>query len=196
MYKINFWNELKVSLLTASLLLILVSGIYPLIVWGLSKTIFPSQAQGSLIHNDRGQAIGSALLAQGFTSTKYFHPRYSLAGGGYDATSSGGSNLGQTSQILMDTLKARASRYREENGLQGNTEIPADAVTASASGLDPEISPDNAFLQVYHVAKARNLDIIKLQALVNIHIRGRDLGFLGEPGVNVLKLNLALDNLK
>lgn len=201
--------------LTAMLaLLVLVSGIYPLAVWGISVAAFHHQADGSLIRgksagggtgntqgtgnaqvmgNSQGTVIGSELLGQAFVSGKYFHPRPSAAGNGYDPTSSGGSNLGQTSRKLIDSVKARVAAYRAENGLSAETAVPGDAVTASGSGLDPEISLDNALLQIARVAKARGWEQDKVEALVRANLRGRDLGFLGEPGVNVLKLNLALD---
>lgn len=194
--KIHLGNELKLSFITAIVLLLLVSGIYPLVVWGISQVAFHRKANGSIILNEQGAPVGSSLLAQGFTSSKYFHPRPSIAGGGYDATSSGGSNLGQTSQALMDTIQARAGRYRAENGLDSATEIPADAVTASASGLDPDISLDNALLQVHRVATARGLDPAAVEQFVRVKLHGRDFGILGEPRVNVLLLNLALDQGK
>ena len=194
--KINFWNEIKISVIAAIALLLLVSGVYPLVVWGVSQAVFHKQAQGSLITNAQGAPIGSSLLAQGFTSPKYFHSRPSIAGSGYDATSSGGSNLGQTSQALMDTIKARAMRYRTENSLDSNAQIPGDAVTASASGLDPDISLDNALLQIHRVATARGLDPASVEKSVREKLQGRDLGILGEPRVNVLLLNLALDKIQ
>ena len=196
MNKINFWNELKTSVSVAVVLLLITCGAYPLAVWGIAQIVWPGQAQGSLIRNEQGTVIGSALIGQAFASPQYFHGRPSLAGGGYDATSSGGSNLGQTSRALMDTIKARAVRYRKENGLDSNAEIPGDAVTASASGLDPDITLDNALLQVARVAKARGLAADRVEQTVRTQLQGRDLGILGEPRVNLLKLNLALDRLK
>ncbi len=196
MNKINFWNEIKISALATVVLLILVSGIYPVVVWGISQALFPRQARGSLIENDQGVPIGSKLLGQEFTSAQYFHPRPSAAGGGYDATSSGGSNLGPTSRALMDSIHARANRYRRENGLDSAAVIPADAVTASASGLDPDITLENALLQVARVAKARGRGDDQVEYIVRGAMQGRDLGILGEPRVNVLELNLALDRLR
>jgi K+-transporting ATPase ATPase C chain len=193
MKTINFWNEIKISFIAALMLLLLVSGVYPLIIWGIAQTVFPRQSNGSLIKNDRGVPIGSALLAQRFTSAKYFHPRPSVAGRGYDSKSSGGGNLGQTSQALMDTIKARVQTYRAENELDSGSLIPGDAVTASASGLDPDISFDNALLQVPRVAKARHLAPKDLEKLVKQKLQGRDLGVLGEPRINVFLLNAALD---
>jgi K+-transporting ATPase ATPase C chain len=136
---------------------------------------------------------GSKLLAQGFTADKYFHPRPSAAGNGYDAASSSGSNLGPTSQKLNDAIKNRIAAYRKENGLSEAEPVPADAVTASGSGLDPQISLRNAELQTPRVAKARGLPDEKVRKLVQENTDERDLGFFGEPGVNVLNLNLALD---
>ena len=135
------------------------------------------------------------LLGQGFTAEKYFHPRPSAAGVGYDATSSGGSNLGPTSQKLYDAIKQRVAGYRQENHLPPEQPVPADAITASGSGLDPHISPANAELQARRVARARGLSEQDIRALINQHIEGPDLGMLGDSGVNVLTLNLALDSL-
>ena len=193
MKTINWFNEIKLSIIATLLLLLLVSGVYPLVVWGISQAAFHRQANGSLIKNDQGVVIGSSLLAQSFTSAKYFHPRPSKAGSGYDATSSGGSNYGQTTQSLMDTIKARVITYRTENGMDSNTLVPGDAVTASASGLDPDISLDNALLQVNRVAKARGTGADNIEQMVRNKLQGRDLGVFGEPRVNVLLLNLALD---
>jgi K+-transporting ATPase ATPase C chain len=161
---------------------------------GLGQVLFPSQANGSLIRDSSGNVIGSAILAQNFTQPQYFHPRPSAAGkDGYDATSSGGSNLGPTNQKLIDTVKDRADAYREENSLATDALIPVDAVTASARGLDPDISPANALIQASRVAKARNLSEDQVRSVVNQYTEGRTLFVLGEPRVNVLKLNLALD---
>ena len=193
MKTIQFWHEIKLSLIATLVLLLLVSGIYPVAIWGISHVIFPHKAGGSLIHNEQGAVIGSSLLGQGFTSAKYFHPRPSKAGSGYDATSSGGTNYGQTTQSLMDTIKARVINYRTENGLDSNALVPGDAVTTSASGLDPDISLDNALLQVQRVAKARSVGSDFVEQQVRSKLQGRDLGIFGEPRVNVLLLNLALD---
>jgi K+-transporting ATPase ATPase C chain len=137
---------------------------------------------------------GSTLLAQNFASDKYFQPRASAAGTGYDATSSGGTNFGPTSQKLNDSVKAAVAAYRTTNGLAADAAVPADAATSSGSGLDPHISIENAILQSARVAKARKISIEKVQELVGANTDGRDLGVFGEAGVNVLKLNLALDN--
>ena len=174
-------------------LAVVCCGLYPLIVFGIGQLAFRDKANGSLIVDPSGNPRGSTLLAQGFTDPKYFHPRPSAAGTGYDAANSSGSNLGPTSQKLNDAIKDRVAAYRNENGLSENDSVPADAVTASGSGLDPQISLRNAELQTPRVAKARGLSEEKIRELVQQNTGGRDLGVLGEPGVNVLNLNLALD---
>jgi len=175
-------------------LTVLLGIVYPLVMTGLSQVLFPNQANGSLLRDSSGNVVGSALLGQNFSSPQYFHPRPSAAGtDGYDATSSGGSNLGPTNQKLLDAAQDRATAYRTENGLAADALVPIDAVTASASGLDPDISPANALLQASRVAKSRNLSEDQVRSLVNQYTEGRTLWVLGEPRVNVLKLNLALD---
>jgi len=174
-------------------LAVVCCGIYPLVVFGIGQALFHDKANGSLIVDSTGTVRGSKLLGQGFTAEKYFHPRPSSAGNGYDAANSSGSNLGPTSQKLNDAIKDRVATYRTENGLKDSDPVPADAVTASGSGLDPHISIRNAELQIPRVAKARGLDADKVRALVKQYTDSADLGFLGEPGVNVLQLNLALD---
>lgn len=169
--------------------------IYPLVVFGISQVLFRDKANGSLILDSSGHVRGSELLGQQFTADKYFHSRPSAAGNGYDATASGGSNLGPTSKKLADSITQNVSNYRTENGLGTNDPVPADAVTASASGLDPHISVRNAELQAPRVAKARGLALEKVQELARRNTDGPDLGIFGESGVNVLKLNLALDSL-
>jgi len=172
---------------------VLLGGVYPLTVWAFSTLLFPHQAEGSLVRTADGQIVGSSLIGQEFTAAKYFHSRPSAAGAGYDATSSGGSNLGPTSQKLADSIKQRVADYRAENKTGPAAEVPADAVTASASGLDPEISLANAQQQAQRVADARGLTIGQVSALIDRHTLKRDLGVFGEPGVNVTDLNLALD---
>lgn len=185
------------SAITATLVLAAVCcGLYPLAVWGIAQVAFSDQANGSLITDAKGNVVGSKLLGQGFTGEKYFHPRPSAAGAnGYDAASSSGSNLGPTSQKLHDAVKDRIAAYRAMNGLKDTDAVPADAVTASGSGLDPHISLRNAELQAVRVARARNLSPEKARELIARHTEAADLGILGEPGVNVLTLNLALDAL-
>ena len=188
-------REVKVSALVTVALVILLCGVYPLVVWGIAQIVFPSQANGSLVAR-QGQVMGSALIAQNFTGPQYFHPRPSAAGDtGYDGTSSGGSNLGPLSQKLVDQVKERVVAYRAENHLAPNTPIPADAVTTSGSGLDPHISLKNAEIQAKRVATARGLILAQVANLIETCTAGRDLDLFGEPGVNVLKLNLALDSL-
>jgi K+-transporting ATPase ATPase C chain len=189
----DFFTELRPAILATLLLAVVCSGLYPLIVFGISQLLFPDQANGSLIVDRNGTVRGSKLLGQNFSDPKYFHPRPSSAGNGYDAANSGGSNLGPTSQKLKDTIQDRIKAYRAENNLNDTEPVPADAVTASGSGLDPEISVSNAELQVSRVAKARGLTEDKVRELVQRNTHGRDLGVFGDPGVNVLQLNLALD---
>src|SRR6202045_1945709 len=152
----TFLRELWTSKMATVVLCVVVSGVYPVLIWGVGQVLFPHQANGSLVENN-GQVVGSEFLAQGFSGAKYFHPRPSAAGTGYDATNSGGSNLGPTSQKLIDGIKANVAQYREENGLASEAKVPADAVTASGSGLDPEIGLRNAQLQIPRVAKERGL---------------------------------------
>jgi K+-transporting ATPase ATPase C chain len=190
----DFFAELRPAILATFLLAVICSGLYPLIVFGISQALFYDKANGSLIVDQNGTVRGSKLLGQAFSDPKYFHPRPSAAGNGYDATSSGGSNLGPTSQKLRDAIQDRITTYRAENNLSDTEPVPADAVTASGSGLDPEISSRNAELQVSRVAKARGLSEDKVRELIQQNTDGRDLGVFGEPGVNVLGLNLALDS--
>ena len=180
------------ALRMVAILTILTGLIYPGVVTGLCRVFFRNQANGSLIlRND--QVIGSSLIGQNFTRPEYFHPRPSAAGnGGYDPRASGGSNLGPTSQKLYDRVKTSAAQFRKENP-DFSGPIPADAVTASGSGLDPQISIANAAAQAARVAKARYASTAQVEQLITSNTEGRDLGFLGEPRVNVLKLNLELD---
>jgi len=184
--------ELRASIAATLLLAVLCCGIYPAVVWALGQGLFSRKANGSLVKVD-GKVAGSTLLAQGFTAPKYFHPRPSAAGQGYDAASSSGTNLGPTSKKLIESVKERVDAYRTENGLPPDARVPADAVTSSASGLDPHISVRNASLQAARVAKARGIGENEVLAKVEAHTDGRSLGLLGEPRVNVLTLNLSLD---
>jgi K+-transporting ATPase ATPase C chain len=185
----SVWKtSIRFTLLTALLL-----GIgYPLVVTGIAKVAFPHQAAGSLIKLNDGTVIGSELLAQSFTSDKYFHPRPSAAGNGYDATASGGTNLAQSSKTLVTRIQGDIDKLAAQNP---GKPVPIDLVTTSASGLDPDITPDAAYYQVARVAAARKISDESVRSLVQQHITPRQLGVLGEPRVNVLKLNLDLDNL-
>jgi K+-transporting ATPase ATPase C chain len=185
--------ELKTSVLVTVVFAVLLCGAYPFAVWAGAQLLFPAKANGSLVTDASGTVRGSALLAQNFSSKKYFHPRPSAAGTGYDAASSSGTNLGPTSQKLADSIKDRLAAYRTANGLAADAAVPADAVTASASGLDPHISVANAQLQAARVAQARHLPLAQVQSLIAAHTDGRDFGIFGEAGVNVLLLNRSLD---
>jgi potassium-transporting ATPase KdpC subunit len=182
---------LRISLV----LLIICGGIYPALVTFVGGAIFPYQANGSIVIGKDGTPVGSELIAQAFDKDGYFHPRPSAAGAdGYDATASSGSNLGPTNQKLIDRVSADAQALKTEN--PSLTVLPADLLTTSGSGLDPDISPDAALAQAPRVAQARGLTTQQVTDLINSHITGRDLGIFGEPRVNVLKLNLALDAAK
>jgi potassium-transporting ATPase KdpC subunit len=186
--KHSVWGtSLRFTLVTIVLL-----GIgYPLLVTGIAGTLFPRKAAGSLILRD-GQVIGSELLAQSFTADRYFHPRPSAAGNGYDATSSGGSNLAQSNKTLVDRIQGSIDKLSKENP---GKPVPIDMVTMSGSGLDPDITPDAAFFQAPRIAKARGLSEAQVQELIKGHVQSRQLGVLGEPRVNVLLLNLDLDKV-
>jgi len=190
----ELFSEIRGAVFATLVLAIVCCGLYPLDVFGISQALFHDKANGSLILDTDGTVRGSKLLAQGFTADKYFHPRPSAAGTGYDAASSSGSNLGPTSQKLNDAIKDRVDAYRKENGLNANESVPADAVTASGSGLDPHISLRNAEFQTPRVAKARTVSEEKLRELIKQNTDARDLGLLGDSGVNVLSLNRALDS--
>jgi K+-transporting ATPase ATPase C chain len=171
---------------------VLVGLAYPLAITGVAHLLFPHKAAGSLIQLKDGTIIGSELLAQSFTSDKYFHPRPSAAGNGYDATASSGSNLAQSNKALVDRIQGSINTLAKENP---STPVPIDLVTTSGSGLDPDITPDAAYFQVPRIAKARNLSEDAVRQLVNSHIASRQFGVLGEARVNVLRLNLDLDHL-
>jgi K+-transporting ATPase ATPase C chain len=187
--------EIKTSLLLTLVLGVLLCGVYPLAVWAGAQVLFPAKANGSLLVGPDGTVRGSVLLAQNFSSDRYFQPRASAAGTGYDATNSGGTNLVPTSRKLADNIKASVAAYRNANGLKDTDAVPADAVTSSGSGLDPHISPANAALQAPRVARVRGLQLAQVRALIDQNTSGRDFGLLGEPAVNVLILNLALDQV-
>lgn len=179
--------------LVVFLMLTLLTGIaYPLAVTGVAQVAFPGRADGSLLERD-GRVVGSRLIGQAFAGARYFHPRPSAAGEGYDAMASSPSNLGPTNEALIQAVRERRATYRRENDLRPGQRVPIDAMTASGSGLDPDISAANARLQASRVARTRGLELTDVLALIDEHTDGRSLGFLGEPGVNVLELNLALD---
>jgi K+-transporting ATPase ATPase C chain len=203
-------KQLRPAIMSVLAFTLLCGFLFPFVITAIAQAAFRHQANGSLIEQN-SKVIGSELIAQGFTKPEYFHPRPSAAGNGYDATSSGGTNLGPTSDKLIngihkklpngkddpgnfDGIKDLAAAYRKENNLAADAPVPADAVTRSASGLDPEISPANAALQAPRVAQARHMTADAVLAVVREHTEGRQLGFLGEPRVNVLMLNLALDH--
>lgn len=182
---------------------------FPILIWGISQAAFPHQANGSLIKDAKGNVVGSELIGQNFTKPEYFHPRPSAAGAGYDGMNSSGTNLGPTSDKLINGIKDDpktkdtdetylgindlAKAYRGENGLAADAKLPADAVTRSGSGLDPHISPANAYLQAARVAKARNWGVEEVKKLIDANTEGRFAGVYGDQRVNVLKLNLELD---
>ncbi|HEX4750652.1 MAG TPA: potassium-transporting ATPase subunit KdpC [Bryobacteraceae bacterium] len=185
------FKELKAGILITVVFTVLTGLIYPLAMTGLAQMMFPRQANGSLVERN-GKVIGSELIGQNFTKPEYFHPRPSAAGKGYDATSSSGSNLGPTNPALIDRLNKGAADFRKDNPAYAGA-IPADAITASGSGLDPDVTPANAMAQAARVAQARGAPLERVQRLVSQYTDNRTLGIFGEPRTNVLRLNLALD---
>jgi K+-transporting ATPase ATPase C chain len=181
------------ALVVFLVLSVLTGVVYPLTVTGIAQLVFPGRANGSLVERD-GSIVGSRLLGQPFAGDRYFHPRPSAAGTGYDGAASSPSNLGPTNDALLSAVAERVREYRTLNGLADDAEVPVDAVTSSGSGLDPHISPENARMQAPRVARTRGLPLERVLDLVDAHTDGRGLGFLGDPGVNVLELNLALDS--
>jgi len=188
------WRHTVIAIKLALVTLVILGVVYPLVMTGLAQALFPKQANGSLI-KEGDRVVGSALIGQQFTRPEYFHPRPSAAGKGYDATASGGSNLGPTSRKLVDGVRANAREAASENPRLRHSGIPVDMVTASASGLDPDISPANALAQVPRVARARGKSEAELMRVVKAHVTPRQFGLLGEPRVNVLRLNLAIDEM-
>ena len=187
----TFFQAIKTSLIALCLLTLLLGVGYPTLMWGVGQLFFPRQAGGSLVHNKQGQIIGSTLIGQNFTSPSYFHPRPSAAD--YHGADSKASNLGPTSQKLINALQARVQNYRTANNLTSDALIPSEAVTTSASGLDPHISLANALLQANRIAAARNIPLSAIQTLIDAHALPPTLGIFGDQRINVLQLNLALD---
>ena len=185
-------RQLRPAVVAVVVLTVLTGVAYPLVVLGVGQTLFRDEADGSLIEVD-GTVVGSELIGQGFVAPDYFHPRPSAAGEGYDGAASSGSNLGPSNPVLLDAMAQRVADYRALNGLPGEVEVPVDAVTSSGSGLDPHISIANARLQAPRVARERGMTVDAVLDVVQDHIDDRPLGVLGDPGVNVLELNLALD---
>ena len=190
-----FLSELRKSVLLTLLMAVMLCGAYPALVWAGGQALYPNKAYGSLFRDSTGTVRGSALIGQNFTSAKYFNSRPSAAGTGYDAANSSGTNLGPTSQKLRDSIKAAAQAYRTANGLPADAVVPADAVTSSASGLDPHISLTNARLQAVRVARERKMPLPALMGLIEKHTEDRDLGVLGEPRINIVILNATLDGI-
>ena len=186
-------NVFGIAIRTTIVTLVLTGLIYPFVMTGLSQVLFPWRANGSLVTDEKGQVVGSELIAQGFVNPAYFQPRPSAAGEkGYDAASSGGSNLGPTSKKLQDRINDDLKRLKAENP-QATGPVPAELVTTSASGLDPHLSPEGMIWQLPRVAKARGVALERVKAVVDANVEGRTFGVLGEPRVNVLVVNLALD---
>lgn len=190
----TFLRQLQPALLVAAVFTVICGLIYPMVATAIGQVAFHDKANGSIVTRN-GTPVGSRLIGQNFVAPEYFHPRPSAAGAGYDGATSSGSNLGPTNADFLRTVTERVAAYRTDNGLAANAIVPVDAVTASGSGLDPHISLANARLQAPRVAERRGLELAVVLTLVERHTDGRDLGVLGEPGVNVLTLNLALDAL-
>jgi K+-transporting ATPase ATPase C chain len=188
-------RQMRPAFLTVIVFTLICGVAFPLLSTLIGQVAFHDKADGSLIKRD-GVVVGSKLIGQTFTAPEYFHSRPSAAGAGYDGSASSGSNLGPTNPDFLKSVADRVAAYREENGLAADALVPVDAVTASGSGLDPHISIANARLQTPRVAKARNLDVATVATLLDKYTDGRQLWVLGEPGVNVVELNLALDDLK
>jgi potassium-transporting ATPase KdpC subunit len=189
-----YLRQLRPALVGLVLLTLITGGIYPAVIYGVGRLAFRDQADGSLVRRN-GAVVGARLIGQPFARPEYFQPRPSAAGDGYDATQSGGTNLAPANPKLASAVTAAAAAYRRLNGLPANAPLPIDAVTSSGSGLDPHISPENAALQVARVALARGVSQARVRELVARNTEGRDLGFIGQPRVNVLMLNLALDRV-
>lgn len=187
-------RHLNTSLRMTIVSVILLGLIYPLVMTGIAQAIFPRQANGSLI-SINGKLVGSSIIGQLWTKPQYFHGRPSAAGKGYDPTATGGTNFGPTSKKLIDATKATIAALKKQNP-DASGPPPMDLVTSSGSGIDPDITPEAAYWEAPRVAKARGMSLTAVNALVAQHVRGRTFGFLGEPHVNVLELNLALDGLK
>ena len=185
-------EHLRLAVVSVISLTLLTGCIFPLVLFALGRMLFPGQAAGSLVTRN-GVVVGSRLIGQDFTRPEYFHPRPSAAGSGYDGASSGGTNFGPSNRRLIESVRTLAEDYRRSNGLPQDATVPIDAVTSSGSGLDPHISPQNAALQVPRVARARGLSEDAVRRLLTDHMQGRQLGFMGNPRVSVLDLNLALD---
>jgi len=193
---IAMWNTVINAIRMLLIVTIITGVIYPLAMTGIAQLLFTSQANGSMLVQD-GKIVGSRLIGQNFSNPGYFHGRPSAAGAdGYDGISSAGSNLGPTSQKLKDTVLERISNERQQNNLAEGANVPSDLVLASASGLDPHITPDAAYVQVQRVAQVREINPNQVRSLISEHVEGKQIGFLGEARVNVLELNLALDAVK
>ena len=189
-------RQLATGLLMTIALTLVLGIAYPLVVTGISQVAFSKRADGSFVENADGKVVGSSLIGQSFTKPEYFHPRPSAAGDGYDGLASSASNLGPSNPKLLDGARQRVAEYRKENGLSPRADVPVDAVTASGSGLDPDISVANARIQALRVARARGMPVDQVLRLVAGHTQSRPLGVLGEKAVDVLTLNLALDRLR